>query len=78
MVGKEGGARRKKKAAGVQQMSSRDSDGAKIVKGRGRGTKCKRENPPLKAATTLFRGAARADAAEAEGGPPEDGGFVEG
>ena len=38
--------------------------------------KCRKDGP-LKAATTLLRRAARAEA-DAEGGPPADGGFVEG
>jgi hypothetical protein len=43
----------------------------------GEGLRTRRKDGPLKAATTLLRRAARAEA-DAEGGPPADGGFDEG
>lgn len=57
--------------SGCKEIARRGGRGGMEI-----GADCRKDGP-LKAATTLFRSAARAEA-EAEGGPPEDGAFVEG
>jgi hypothetical protein len=53
----------------------REPEQERVRQKEGYGKDCGRY-PPLKAATMLFR--AEREVAEAEGGPPEDGGFAEG